>query len=276
MPMADVVEQVRRLTARDYQEVVLTGIDLGRWGRDSGAGSLADLLALLVKEGGAPRYRLSSIEPMELDEALLDVIEGAGDRVARHFHLPLQSGSDPVLRRMGRPYSAAEYLDVAMGLVHRFPDAALGADVIVGFPGETDREFEETCSFIEHAPLTYLHVFSYSDRPGTRASLMKPKVHPDTIHERGVRLRELGEHKGALFRQGLAGTDQRALVLKERTPEGLLVGLTGNYQKVLVEGDEILANRFVRVRMGRPLADGRWETLLVREEPLASIGASIP
>ena len=276
MPEADVLEQVRRLTARDYQEVVLTGIDLGRWGKDSGAGSLADLLALLVEQGGASRYRLSSIEPMELDGALLDVIERAGDRVARHFHLPLQSGSDPVLRRMGRPYSAAEYLDVTKGLVHRFPDAALGADVIVGFPGETDPEFEETCSFIEHAPLTYLHVFSYSDRPGTRASLMEPKVDPDTIRERSVRLRELGERKNALFRHALAGTDQRALVLKERTPEGLLLGLTGNYQEVLLEGDATLANRFVRVRMSRPLTDGRWETVLVHEEPVASMGASIP
>jgi threonylcarbamoyladenosine tRNA methylthiotransferase MtaB len=275
MPEADVLEQVRRLASRDYREIVLTGIDLGRWGKDTGAGSLADLLALLVEEGGAARYRLSSIEPMELDEALLDVIESAGDRVARHFHLPLQSGSDPVLRRMGRPYSAAEYLDVAVGLVGRFPDAALGADVIVGFPGETDREFEETCSFIERAPLTYLHVFSYSDRTGTRASLMEPKVCPEIIRQRSVSLRELGERKNVSFRQALVGTDQRALVLKERTPEGLRVGLTGNYQEVLVEGDETLSNRFLRVRMSRPLPDGRWEAVLLREEPLANTEASI-
>jgi threonylcarbamoyladenosine tRNA methylthiotransferase MtaB len=274
MPKADVLNQVRRLAARGYQEVVLTGIDLGSWGRDSSAGSLADLLALLVEEGGASRYRLSSIEPMGMGDALLDVIDSAGDRVARHLHLPLQSGSDPVLRRMGRPYDAAEYLDVAASLIGRFPDAALGADVIVGFPGETDGEFEETCSFIEHAPLTYLHVFSYSDRPGTRAALMEPKVRPETIHERSLRLRELGERKKALFRGKLVGTDQRALVLKERTPEGLFVGLTGNYQEVLVGSDETLANRFVWVRMGRPLPDGRWETVPVREEPLAHSGVS--
>ncbi len=104
------------------------------------------------------------------------VIEAAGERVAHHFHLPLQSGSDSVLRRMNRPYDAAEYLAVVAELARRFPDAAIGADVIVGFPGETEAEFEETLAFIEQAPLTYLHVFSYSDRPGTRASGMRPKV----------------------------------------------------------------------------------------------------
>ncbi len=266
MPKASVLEQVRLLAARDHREVVLAGIDLGSWGKDSGEGTLADLVALLVECGDVPRYRLSSIEPMGLDNALLDVMEQAGDRVARHLHLPLQSGSDTVLRRMSRPYTACDYLDVLSGLVSRFPDAAVGADVIVGFPGETDQEYEETFSLVEHAPLTYLHVFSYSDRPGTRALAMRPKVHPEEIHERSVRLRELGERKNALFRLKLAGTEQRALVLKERTAEGLLVALTGNYQEVLFEGDDILMNRFLWMSMSRPLSDGRWETALVRDE----------
>ncbi len=281
MPKADVLEQVRLLAARDHREVVLTGINLGSWGRDSGDGSLADLMALLIEHGDIARYRLSSIEPMEVDEALLDVMEQAGDRVARHLHLPLQSGSDAVLRRMDRPYAAGEYLNVLCGLVGRLPDAAVGADVIVGFPGETEREFEETYSFIEHAPLTYLHLFSYSDRPGTPASSMCPKVDPEVIHERSVRLRELGERKSASFRGMLAGTEQRALVLKERTTGGKLVGLTGNYQEALLQGDDTLMNRFVRVKMSRALADGRWETAFVREEPLDGEGpkpvkASLP
>jgi threonylcarbamoyladenosine tRNA methylthiotransferase MtaB len=267
MPRGEVLEQVRLLAARGYQEVVLTGINLGSWGKDIGAETLADLLALLIEEGGAPRYRLSSIEPMELHGGLLRVIESAGEKMARHLHLPLQSGSDPVLERMGRPYDAAEYLDVVTHLASRFPDAAIGADVIVGFPGETDREFEDTYSFIEHAPLTYLHVFSYSDRRGTRAALMEPKVRPETIHERSMRLRELGEHKNALFRRKLVGTNQRALILKDRTPEGLPIGLTGNYQKVLVRGDKTWTNRFVWVRMTRSLPDGRWQTAPVTEVP---------
>jgi len=272
MPKADVLEQVRLLAARDHREVVLTGINLGSWGRDSGDGSLADLVALLIEHGDTARYRLSSIEPMEVDDALLDVMERAGDRVARHLHLPLQSGSDAVLGRMNRPYTAGEYLNVLCGLVGRFPDAAIGADVIVGFPGETEREFQETYAFIEHAPLTYLHLFGYSDRPGTPASSMWPKIDPEVIHERSVRLRELGERKSASFREMLAGTEQRALVLKGRTAEGRLVGLTGNYQEALLEGDDTLMNRFVRVKMSSALADGRWQTAFVREEPLGGEG----
>jgi threonylcarbamoyladenosine tRNA methylthiotransferase MtaB len=268
MPMAEVLEQVRLLSSRDYREVVLTGIDLGNWGRDTREGSLADLLKLLLERGGAGRYRLSSIEPLETDEALQDVIDGAGDRVAHHFHLPLQSGSDSVLDRMGRPYTAAQYLDVVTRLTCRFPGAALGADVIVGFPGETDREFEETLAFVDHAPLTYLHVFCYSDRPGTAASSMRPKVHPETIHERSVRLRASGARKVETFRARLAGTEQRALILRERTPDGRLVGLTGNYQEPLLNGDDVLVNRFARVRLDRALPDGRWEAELLHiEEP---------
>ena len=139
MPQAEVLEQVRLLAARDYREVVLTGINLGSWGRDTARAPSPTSLALLLDHGGAGRYRLSSIEPLETDETLQEVVHGAGDRVAHHFHLPLQSGSDSVLRRMNRPYTAGQYLDVATALSRRFPDAALGADVIAGFPGETDR-----------------------------------------------------------------------------------------------------------------------------------------
>ncbi len=212
------------------------------------------------------RYRLSSIEPLEVDEALMAVVADAGDTVARHFHLPLQSGSDSVLRRMNRPYTAVEYLAVVGELARRFPDAAIGADVIAGFPGESEAEFEETVAFIEHAPLTYLHVFSYSDRPGTKASQMKPKVSPDTIHERSLRLRALGERKNASFRATLRGTEQRVLVLRERDTAGRLVGITGNYVEVLLDGEDELMNRFVRVRLEEAGEDGRWTVTLLHLE----------
>jgi threonylcarbamoyladenosine tRNA methylthiotransferase MtaB len=264
MPQAAVLEQVRLLTARDYREVVLTGINLGSWGRDTDEGPLANLLRLLLEDRapeGDPvdRLRLSSIEPLEIDASLLDVIEGAGERVAHHFHLPLQSGSPSVLSRMGRPYTAEEYLHVAHTIARRFPDAALGADVIVGFPGETEAEFEETLALVERSPLTYLHVFAYSDRPGTRASTMSPKIPPETIHERSLRLRSLGMQKNDSFRGRLSETEQRVLVLNERATDGRLVGLTGNYMEVLVGDDETLVNRFVRVRLERTLPDRRWE-----------------
>jgi threonylcarbamoyladenosine tRNA methylthiotransferase MtaB len=271
MPAAAVLDQVRLLGARGYREVVLTGIDLGNWGSDTGEGSLAVLLASLLADTEARqvgRFRLSSTEPLEIDAPLLDVIERAGDRVAHHFHLPLQSGSDTILRRMGRPYSAAEYLDAAAAITRRFPDAALGADVIVGFPGETEVDFQQTLALVERSPLTYLHVFAYSDRPGTRASGMKPKVNPETIQDRSERLRSLGAFKKAAFRDRLAGTEQRVLVLRERAPDGRHIGLTGNYMEVLVSEDEQLVNSFVRMQLQRPLVDGRWEAILLgREEP---------
>ena len=269
MPRAEVLEQVRLLAARGFREVVLTGINLGSWGRGTGEGTLADLLAHLAKNGGPPRYRLSSIEPLEIDSLLLDTLESMGERAAHHFHLPLQSGADSVLRRMKRPYGAADYLGIITRLAQRFPDSALGADVIVGFPGETDEEFEETYTFMEHSPLTYFHVFSYSDRPGTAASAMTPKVRPDAVHARSLRLRELGERKNAAFRERLSGSQQRALVLRERGDDGRLVGLTGNYMEVLVAGDDSLMNRFVRVRLDRLLPHGRWETTLVGLEEAA-------
>jgi len=283
MPRRAVVEQVRLLAAQGYREVVLTGIDLGSWGRDTGEGRLSDLLTALLEDGGAAaslqgtgvasfpsdfvgRFRLSSIEPFEVDDSLLDAIGRADARVAHHFHLPLQSGSDSVLRRMGRPYSAAQYLEVVSTIARRFPDSALGADIIVGFPGETDHEFEETLALVERSPLTYLHVFAYSDRPGTRASSMRPKVQPETIHERSVRLRALGDCKNAAFRDRLKGTKQRLLVLRERAADGRLVGLTGNYVEALVDEDETLVNVFVEGRLERSLPDGRWEATLVGRE----------
>jgi threonylcarbamoyladenosine tRNA methylthiotransferase MtaB len=266
MPAAEVLEQVSLLVGRGFREIVLTGINLGSWGRDSGEGTLADLLESLLRlrgPGGPGRLRLSSIEPLEVDQALMEVIERAGERVAHHFHLPLQSGSDSVLERMGRPYRASEYLAVAAELARRFPDAALGADLITGFPGETDEESAETLAFVERAPLTYLHVFSYSDRPGTRATAMRPKVSPETIHARGLALRSLGERKDAAFRDRLRGSEQRVLVLKERGVGGRLVGITGNYMEVLLEGDDALANRFVRALLERPGPDGRWEAAIL-------------
>jgi threonylcarbamoyladenosine tRNA methylthiotransferase MtaB len=268
MPTADVLQETSMLAARGFREIVLTGINLGSWGRDTGEGSLAGLLeALLAPATVAPdRYRLSSIEPLEVDAALMDVIEMAGDRVAHHFHLPLQSGSDSILRHMHRPYGAAEYLAVVDELARRFPDAALGADLIAGFPGETDDDFRETLAFIERAPLTYLHVFSYSDRPGTGASAMAPKVPADTIRERSLRLRALGERKKASFCSKVRGTEQRALILRERDSTGRLVGLTGNYQEVVIDGSDELKNHFVRLRLDEVLADGRWEATVLRLE----------
>ena len=265
MPRDRVLEQVKLLAARDYKEIVLTGINLGSWSREADVGDgpagedgLAGLLRLLVEETQGVRFRLSSIEPLEMDVVVLDTIGAAGERIAHHFHLPLQSGSDEILRRMGRPYAGDEYLRVARGIAARFPDAALGADVIVGFPGETEEHFVETCRLVEESPLTYLHVFAYSDRPGTAASAMGGKVRPDVIHDRSVRLREIGRKSTCAFQERIAGSEQVVLVLRERTPEGDLLGMAGNYAEVLLDGGDELMNTFVRGTLAGPPRDGRW------------------
>jgi len=270
MAREDVLAQVRLLSAQSYREIVLTGIDLGSWGKDTGEGALPDLLEALLDDpegaGAYGRLRLSSVEPLEVTSSLLDVVANAGDLLARHFHLPLQSGSDSILARMDRPYVAEEYLEVTTELRRRLPDAAIGADVIVGFPGETDEEFDETVCLVQEAPLTYLHVFAYSDRPGTPATAMRPKIKPEVIKERSERLRGLGAHKKHAFRDRLVGSQQRVLVLEEQAEDGRLVGLTGNYVEVLVERDESLINRFVRARLERALPGDRMDARMIETE----------
>ena len=257
MPPAQVLEQVELLGDRGYREVVLTGIHVGAWGRDLGTGeTLADLLTRLPTIESVGRFRLSSIEPMELDEGVLSAISAAGRRYADHFHLPLQSGSDGVLRRMNRPYTAAEYLARVRQVRSAFPHAALGADVIVGFPGETDEEFEETYRLVANSPLTYLHVFAYSDRPGTRASAMKDKVEPEVIRERSHRLRELGEQKDRAFQEAFRGRVLDALILQSQGEDGRLVALTGNYLRVSVPGDRRMINRLLPVELLESSGEG--------------------
>lgn len=266
MRQQQVLDQVRHLVRKNFREIVLTGINLGSWGRDTQEGPLARLLTALLNDavvaarakGELVRYRLSSIEPLEVDERLLDVIGAAGEAAAHHFHLPLQSGSDSVLRRMLRPYSPEEYLEITREVARRFPDAALGADVIVGFPGETDAEFEETLAFVEETPLTHLHVFAYSDRQGTPASAMRDKVHPDIIRERSLRLRSLGERKTAEFKRRQLGSQQLALILKDRDEEGRLVGMTSNYMEIVLPGDDSLVNRYLKTTLTEERPDGRW------------------
>jgi threonylcarbamoyladenosine tRNA methylthiotransferase MtaB len=260
--LADVQEQVRILGRQGYAEVVLTGIHLGAWGRDTGEGSLADLLAGLLEVTEVPRYRLSSTEPMEVGDRVLQVMRDSGGRFAEHFHVPLQSGSDAVLRRMNRPYRAGQYADRVLAIRTAFPEAAIGADVIVGFPGETEEEFGESLALVGRLPLTYLHVFAYSDRPGTRSSGMTGKVSPEVIAERSERLRAAGEEKNRRFQEQFRGRTMLALLLRQRAADGRIVGLTGNYLEVLVDGTDEIMNSYAPVRLLDRRPDGRWEAEL--------------
>ncbi len=225
-PADRVIEQVRQISTR-YKEVVLSGINLGRWGREAGSAMrLADLLDRLLAETDIARIRLSSVEPMDFSDALLSLM-AASPRIAQHVHAPLQSGSDFILRRMHRRYRPRHYADRILKARAAMPDAAIGADVMAGFPGETDSHFEESRQFIESLPFTYLHVFTYSERPGTPAAEMADSVPVAVRRERNRILRELAAEKNLRFRTNMVGRRLSAVTLEQPG-----VALTSNYLKV--------------------------------------------
>lgn len=225
-PLEKVVEQVRLLSTK-YREVVLSGINLGRWGRDNGISMrFHELLRVLLDETPIERLRISSVEPMDFSNELLELM-ASNRRIARHWHAPLQSGSDAVLKRMKRRYRTRHYEDRMQRAVEMLPGAAFGADVMVGFPGETDAEFGETRAFIERMPFTYLHVFTYSARPGTPAEEMTGHVPVAIRKYRNSILRDLAARKGAEFWQKLVGTRLSVVTLEN---EGF--ALSDNYVKV--------------------------------------------
>jgi threonylcarbamoyladenosine tRNA methylthiotransferase MtaB len=235
LPPDDVIAQVRQLHAADAREIVLSGINLGSYGRDlAPRASLAALVRRILDETAIEQVRFSSIEPQDVTEDFVSLIAGS-ERLAPHFHVPLQSGCDRILRAMHRWYRTEHYAE-RVSLIHRLlPDAAMGADVIVGFPGETDADFRATCEFIERLPFSYLHVFSFSGRPGTAAEKLPAAVPPAEIRERARALRALSERKAAEFRASQAGRWVRALTL-HRQGDDWTEALTGNYLKVRLAG----------------------------------------
>jgi threonylcarbamoyladenosine tRNA methylthiotransferase MtaB len=242
-PPEQVVQQVRSL-ARRYREVVLSGINLGRWGREPGSAMrLADLIRRLLGETDIQRLRLSSVEPMDFSGDLLALM-AASPRIAKHVHAPLQSGSDRILRLMHRKYRPRHYAARIQNARALMPDAAIGADVMVGFPGETEEDFETSRRFIEELPFTYLHVFTYSERPGTPAAERPGAVPIPVRKERNRILRELAAAKNLEFRRRMIGRTLSAVTLHEpRT------ALSENYLKI-----ELAAcrepNAILEVRIG--------------------------
>jgi len=253
-----IIEQVRALSTK-YKEVVLSGVNLGRWGRESGSTvRLPDLLRRLLDETAIERLRLSSVEPMDFSDDLLGLIAET-PRISKHVHAPLQSGSDTILRRMHRKYRPRHYADRVTKARGLMPDAAIGADVMVGFPGETDELFEESRQFIEAMPFTYLHVFTYSERPGTPAAEMPGAVPIRVRKDRNRILRELANEKNAAFRRSLLGREFTAVTLD---PPGL--ALTDNYIKATLDMP-YTANRLVRLRL-RALTDQGVSAQIVASE----------
>ncbi|MBI1788126.1 MAG: tRNA (N(6)-L-threonylcarbamoyladenosine(37)-C(2))-methylthiotransferase MtaB [Acidobacteria bacterium] len=241
-PLEEVTEQVRGLSRR-YREVVLSGINLGRWGRDLDGPRLrlAGLLRHLLAETQVERLRLSSVEPMDFTDELLELM-AASPRIAPHVHAPLQSGSDRVLRRMHRKYRPRHYADRVLKARAWMPDSAIGADVMVGFPGETEEEFEESRQFIASLPFTYLHVFTYSARPGTPAAAHPDQVPQPVRKERNRILRELAAAKNLEFRRRMVGRKLPVVTLQEGA-------LSGNYLKVELARSRP-ANHLIEVEIG--------------------------
>jgi threonylcarbamoyladenosine tRNA methylthiotransferase MtaB len=250
-----VLDRLRALVEAGHPEVVLTGVDLGHYGADLlPRTSLAPLLRALVAVEGLRWLRLSSILPAYFTEDVLEIVTGA-PVVAPHFHVPLQSGSDRVLRRMRRPYSARMYGALIERLAAAIPGVGLGADVIAGFPGESEVDFAETQALVRDLPLSYLHVFPYSGRRETEAARLPGPVDRGEIGRRSRALRDLGAAKNAAFRRAMVGRVYDALVLEARDQvTGGLVGLTGNYVEVVVDGPDTMMRAMTRLRVTH--ADG--------------------
>ncbi len=277
LPAASVLRQVEDFVAAGGKELVLSGINLGRWGRDlrpehGAPATFAALVCAILERTALPRLRLSSIEPMDWDDELIALMREFGgtssgspsaggsksrcrwgdNRLARHAHLPLQSGSDAVLRRMHRRYRPWHYADKVVALVRAAgPDLTLGADIMVGFPGETDGEFEETLAFIRELPFGYLHLFPFSPRPDTRAWALQAEspVPPAAVEERMAALRALAAEKTRAHRSRFIGRMLAAITLQTPAPlaaRGRTAALTENFLPTELEG-RLAANELVEV-----------------------------
>lgn len=251
VPLQDALDSVERFAAGGGQELVLSGINLGRWGRDlAPAQRFPDLVAALLEKTTLPRLRISSVEPMDWTPELLALFAayGPGARLARHAHLPLQSGSDTILRRMHRRYRPWHYAEKASQIRSLLPDAAIGADVMVGFPGESDALFQESYDFIAAQPFTYLHLFPFSARPGTPAAELHRQmpIPSRLVEERMTALRTLARQKNLAFRQRFLGRELSVVTLKGGGA-GTTPALSDNFLKVDVETAHP-ANRTIQVK----------------------------
>lgn len=226
-----VIREFSRLVESGYPEVVLTGIHIGTYGGDlTPEFSLTELIKTLISKRGPARIRLSSIEPNEITGEMIGFL---GNGLCRHLHIPLQSGDDSILFSMRRHYTSGFYLELIESISDQVPGIALGADVMVGFPGEGDREFRNTLDLVQKSPLTHLHVFSYSPRPGTPAAEMKGQV-PDSVkRSRSEELRKIGREKNYQFRKKCINADVKVVIEDKRNLNTKdLTGLTDNYVRV--------------------------------------------
>jgi threonylcarbamoyladenosine tRNA methylthiotransferase MtaB len=254
MPADDVKLHLDRLSGMGFREVVLTGIHLGAYGKDlEPRTSLAELTASVDRKRTMPRLRLSSIEPTEVDTDLIDLMAAPRTSLCPHWHIPLQSGDNDILKRMGRPYTREIFSQTITDIHRAIPHAAIGADILVGFPGEDDAAFNRTVALVEELPVAYLHVFPFSPRKGTPAAGLKPRVRESIVKQRCRHLRKLSEEKKARFYHDNVGRVVEVLVESVRSSGAR--GLSENYLPVVVPGTGQAANAIVRARIERVETD---------------------
>ena len=268
VPLAEALDGIRSFAGKGFKEVVLTGIHLGGYGLDlTPRQSLLGLLTAVDEGELVPRLRVGSIEPTEITTPLVRFF-ATSEIICPHLHIPLQSGDDRVLERMNRRYNTSRFREVIEELAATIPDICIGCDVIAGFPGETDGEFETTYRLIDALPIAYLHVFPFSPRPGTPAATMPSQAPGGVIRERAAALRRLSERKKRAYHERFVGRELEVLV-QERKEGGMVKGLSRNYIPVMLPGDDNLINSEISVRItgtGKELLRG--ESAIIRKNQI--------
>lgn len=263
-PLQKIIREVNSAVRSGVNEIVLTGVQLGAWGKElSPRAELTDLVEALLRGTEIQRLRLSSIEPWDISPRLIDLI--GQDRVARHLHLPLQSGSAATLRRMARAITPEVYLRLIEKIRSQIPEAAITTDILTGFPGESEEEFQDGLEFIKKAEFAGGHVFTYSARKGTPAVDFPDQVSHSIRKTRSAKIREVLHRSGENFQKSALKQEYAVLweqFLESDTGMGTLIGLTDNYLRVKAEGPAGLWNRFSRVRIDDLLTQGVWGTIL--------------
>ncbi len=237
--VADAVLEAKKLVSQGFKEIVLTGVNIGEYEQTSGE-KLHDLVAQVLAVEGLERFRLSSVEPNTITDELIEVLKSS-PKVLDHFHIPLQSGDDDILKEMRRKYTVADYKKVIGKLMAAFPNAGIGADVIVGFPGETKEQFDNTFNLLKELPMTHFHVFPYSKRKNTTASKMDNHIHASEKKSRVKALTMFGDAKLNLFSEDQIGKKTKVL-FERRNKAGLFEGYSSNYVRIQVMTDQDLSN----------------------------------
>lgn len=244
----EAIKTANELVSNGFKEIILTGVNIGEYETTSGE-SLPELIRELFKVEGLERLRISSVEPNTITDELLEVLKSSS-KFMDHFHIPLQSGDDDILNYMKRKYSVADYKNTINKIIKVFPEAAIGADMIVGFPGESAQQFENTYKLAKELPITHFHVFPFSKRKGTVAAKMENVIHHAEKKKRAQTLIMFGDAKLNMFKDDQVDT-VRSVLFERRNKEGFFEGYTNNYVKVLVDSQEDLSNKIFNVLIGK-------------------------